>query len=151
MKFFILFILIVKTLSACTILNQKTEKIVISEISIYSDFDDRGYTTAGAYTNFNDLESGGVEKMEISFSDKQEIEQIIQEAKKSKHHQTKYGGKLVFALVKFSEVDNISKVILSVGAESAFIIDLSNMIQYEITLPTDLLWLKDFRLKLEKK
>lgn len=127
---------------------QKADKIDLKEIEIYSDFEDKGYTTAGAYTHFDDLEVEKIEKIEVSFNDFQTLKRIIKNSAKSKHHQTKLGMQHIFALFR-SETNNESRVVFNIGSESIFIVDLSNMVQYEITNIPDVLWIKEFRTRIQ--
>ncbi|NCA85495.1 MAG: hypothetical protein EOM83_07970 [Clostridia bacterium] len=140
-----LFLIIITTVAGCGSMTQKLDKVEIERIKVFADFQEKGYTTAGASTHFDDLKNKGTEQIEISLSDKQELERIIQNAEKGKHRQTKLGIRHLFALMKFSGLKGESRVIINIGEERAFVVDLSHMIQYKITQPSHVKWLKDFR------
>ena len=139
------FILLIEIIMGCGSLDYKLEKIQIESIEVYADFQEKGYTTAGAFTHFDDLKNKETELIKISLSDKQELERIVQIAEKGKHRQTKLGIRHLFALVKLSGLEGENRVIINIGEERAFIVNLSQMVQYKVTEPSHVKWLKNFR------
>lgn len=142
--------------SACQVISQQTNKIVqINEIKIYNDFKLRGYTTAGMYTNFDDLRNEQVQQIVISQEDKHKMEKILSTAEKKKHHQTKFGGNLLFCEMRFKDESQWNRVVITDAGivynllgkpkeKRAFITDLTYMINYKITDKEDLQWLSKF-------
>lgn len=129
------------------------EQSSISKIEVFIDLEERGYTTAGAYSHFKDLVSNGVSKVEVSTKDREKIERILSRAKVSVHRQTKLGIRNVFALIEIKNPEDsaiqINKVVINIGEEETFVVNLSGMKEYKVTLPEDLVWIKKFHGKLK--
>lgn len=142
--------------TACAILTQpKTEMVRINTMSVFKDFQERGYTTAGALTHFEDLRKNNNTQLIIDNESKKMLELILMRAEKKKHHQTKHGSNLIFCELRFdtdttcnkviiSEIDIVYNMFRNAKEERAFITDLTKMINYKIVNPTDLKWLSDF-------
>src|SRR5690606_28307268 len=77
------------------------QEIQIDVIKIYDIYMQRGFTTAGAYTYFDDISKENVKQITVSKEDKERIEQILNNAEKNKHHQTKFGIKNIFCEMIF--------------------------------------------------
>jgi hypothetical protein len=162
MKFLIILELLF--LNACKVIPQsKNDMVKINSVSIYKDFQERGYTTAGAFTHFDDLKKDGIAQLIVDNEGKEKLETIVNRAEKKKHHQTKHGGNLIFCEVKFdadtqiyhriiiSGVGTVYNMFGSVKEERAFITDLTKMIDYKITYLDDLKWLSDFAERIRNK
>lgn len=140
-----LFLVWIITFASCSSIAQQDTGMELKGIEIYSEFTDKGYTTAGAYTHFNDLEANNIEKINVKLSDLQELRKAIENCTKSKHRQTKFGGGLIFALFHYAGTDNKDRVVFNIGSESVYVVNLSTMEEYEITNIPDVLWIKKFR------
>lgn len=114
-------------------MTQNETDIQIKEISVYLDFQDRGYTTAGAYTHFDDLEKKSVQKIKLTEGELNVIEITLNNATQKKHRQTKFGGNLIFCKIKFTDKKIVySRVIISIGQDKILICDLTKMVTFEI-------------------
>jgi hypothetical protein len=154
MKFLIVLVLLF--LNACKAIPQsKNDMVKINSISVYKDFQERGYTTAGAFTHFDDLKKDGVGQLIVDNESKERLETILNRAEKKKHHQTKFGTRNIFSEMYFSGsytshrvvisgVGNVYNMFGNVEGERTFIIDITKMITYKITNPEDLKWLSEF-------
>lgn len=133
------------------------QNVHINAAKVYIDFEDRGYTTAGAFTHFDDMKEKDIAQLIVDNESKEKLEQTLSKAEKKKHYQTKHGGNLIFCELELSTDTQIHhRVIISgVGAvhnmfgkvkeERAVITDLTKMTDYKIKDPEDLKWLLDFR------
>lgn len=129
--------------------------ITIDSISVCKDFQERGYTTAGAFTHFDDMAKDGITKIVVSNENKERLRQILNRAEKKKHRQTKFGGGIIFCYVYFlggntyhrviiSNVEPVYNIFGSIKDKRLLIIDLTKMTSYKITNYEDLKWLNDF-------
>lgn len=137
-------------------MSQKPADIVqIREVKIYNDFQKRGYTTAGAFTHFDDLKKAKIKKKLVPFEKQKRLENILNRATKKKHFQTKFGTTNIFSEIIFTENNAAHRVVITGLATSynlfgkskgeyAFITDLTKMIDYKIINQSDLDWLKEF-------
>jgi len=108
-------------------------EVQIQEIIVYLDFQERGYTTAGAYTHFDDLERDGINTIVLSKNEVKKIESVLAHASPKKHKQTKLGVNLVFCKVKYTDrANDYSRVVISIGQERILVSDLSRMVDFEI-------------------
>ncbi|GEM_PF-3378525 len=142
--------------NACTVLPQsKNDMVKINSISVYKNFQERGYTTAGALTHFDDMIKDGIAQLIVDNESKEKLETILTRAEKRNHHQTKFGTQNIFSVMSFagsntphrvviSSVGTVSNMFGNVKKERAFITDLTKMMNYKITNPEDLKWLSDF-------
>jgi hypothetical protein len=152
-------ILIPMFLISCRNLPHKTDVVIqIIKVEIYKDFQKKGFTSASAYSHFDDLEMDGIEKITVSNQDKMKLEQILNRSKRKKHLQIKFGTTNLFSEIFFKESNNAHRVVFtgpttfydkigSVKQEFSFITDLSKMVDFEITNKNDLKWLVEFRNK----
>jgi hypothetical protein len=144
-------------LNACRVMPQsKNDMININSISVYKDFQERGYTTAGAFTHFDDMKKDGTAQLLVDNENKEKLEMILGRAEKKKHYQTKHGGGLIFCELQFdTDTRKYHRVIISgigitynilgnIKEERMIITDLTKMIDYKITNREDLNWLSDF-------
>jgi hypothetical protein len=133
----------------------KYDMIKISNISVYKDFLDRGYTTAGAVMHFDEMKKGNIAQLNIDNESIENLEMILSRAEKTKHHQTKFGTQNIFIEMNFlglntshqvviSSVGNVYNIFGNVKENRAFITDLTKMINYKITNHDDLKWLSEF-------
>ncbi len=149
MRFLIVFGFIL--FNACMAIPQsKNDMVKISSISVYQDFQERGYTTAGAFTHFDDMKKEGIETIRIAGEDIKRLEQILNTAKQLKHFQRKLAGGLIFCNLTFDENHSESRVVIGIGTDVSGIMDLTNRIDYKITNPEDLKWLSDFTERMKK-
>lgn len=133
----------------------------INSIIVYADFSHGGYTTASAYTHFDELKKDNIERVIVSVEDKSKIESILSKAQKKKHYQTKVGQKSIFCEVVFPGSEYPHRVLISgvIVSTSMFgkknkptvvITDLTVMRNYIITDVRDLEWISGFREKIAK-
>jgi len=88
--------------NVCTAISQsKNDMVKINSISVYQAFQERGYTTAGAFAHFDSMEEKGVPQLTVDNKSKEKLEQILNRSEKKKHHQTKHGGDLIFCRLRF--------------------------------------------------
>jgi hypothetical protein len=150
--------------NACNVVipQSKNDMVKIASIKIYKDFQERGYTTAGAFTHFDDLKKQNIEQIIVDTESKEKLEAILSRAEKKKHHQTKFGTRNLFSEVNFigsniphrvviSSVGVVYNIFGNIKEERAFITDLTEMIVYKITHPDDLKWLSDFSERIKNK
>lgn len=153
MKFFSrnIFFLVPLFLINCKVVSQqKTDMVKIDNVKVYKDFKIRGYTTAGAYTHFDDMTQERVEFFEMSNMDKEKLEQVLNTAKQKKHFQTKLGINNIFCEVKFVGQYQFSRVVIGLGPDKSIITDLTAMKNYIITNPSDLQRLSTFTEKIKQ-
>lgn len=161
MRFLIVFGFIL--FNVCIAISQsKNDMLKISSISVYKDFQQRGYTTAGAFTHFDDIKKEGIAQITVSDEDKARIEQILNNAQRKKHYQTKHGGNLIFCELRFdadtqmyhrviiSRVGTVYNIFGNVKEERAFITDLTSMKEYIVTHESSLKWLSEFAERMKK-
>ncbi len=134
----------------------------IDSIIVYADFSKHGYTTASAYSHFDELRKNNIERVIVSVEDKSKIEAILGKAQKKKHYQTKVGQRNLFCEAVFSGSDHPHRVLISgvivsstnmfgkKNKPSAVITDLTEMRNYIITAVKDLEWISGFREKIAK-
>lgn len=131
----------------------------IDNIIVYADFSKHGYTTASAYSHFDELERDNIERVVVSEEDKSKIESIINSAQKKKHYQTKVGTQNLFCEIVFSGSEHphralISGVIVNTNMfgkknkPTVVLADLTEMKNYLITKAKDLEWISGFREKI---
>lgn len=141
----------------CNVKSQEVSKALkMNHISMYKDFTIRGYTTAGAYTHFDDMKDKGVLQININDKDLSMIEEIIKRAEQKKHRQQKFGTQNLFCEVQYANRATPNRLIISgVGTvynffgkskgESASISDLTSMEEYVIKDSDDLEWVASFQ------
>ena len=143
-------------INACTVIpKSKIDIVKIISISVYKDNPERGYTTAGAMTHFDDMKKDGISQLMVDDEYKEKLETILNRADKRKHRQTKFGTRNIFSEMSFSSSNTPHRVVISsvgivynifgnVKEERALITDLSKMVTYKITNSDDLKWLSEF-------
>ncbi len=57
----------------------------IDSIIVYADSSLHGYTTASAYSHFDELKKNNIERLGVSKEDQSKIESILRKAQKKKH------------------------------------------------------------------
>lgn len=108
-------------------------KAQIKEVIVYLDFQERGYTTAGAYTHFDDLDRERVDTVVLSADDLNNFELALANAAQEKHKQTKFGGHLVFCKVRYADREKVySRVVIGEGLNRILVSDLTRRINFEI-------------------
>ena len=142
--------------NVCAVIPQsKNDMVKINSIIVYKDFQNRGFTTAGAFTHFDDMKKNDIAQLIVDNESKEKLETILSRAEKKKHHQTKVSTQNIFSEMNFADSNTYHRVIISgvgtaynmfgsVKEERAFITDLTKMINYKITNPDDLKWLSNF-------
>ena len=154
MRFLIVYCYIFFNVSAI-IPQSKNEIVKINSIIVYKDFQNQGFTTAGAFTHFDDMKKNDVVQLIVDNESREKLETILSRAEKKKHHQTKVGTQNIFSEMNFAGSNTSHRVIISgvgiaynmfgnVKEEREFIGDLTKMINYKITNPDDLKWLSNF-------
>ena len=105
----------------------------IKEVIVYIDFQEMGYTTAGAYTHFDDLDRERVDTVVLSADDLNNFELALANAAQEKHKQTKFGGNIVFCKVRYADRDDVySRVVIGEGLNRILVSDLTRRINFEI-------------------
>jgi len=107
-------------------------QVSIDSIHIYNHFPERGFTTAGLWTELQKLKKERVGLISLSYEDSKTIEKIINESVAKKQGQTKTGGGACFGTCQ-------------IGTESIDIILLNNLV-VDMTNHNDY-WIKDERNK----
>ncbi|WP_143764599.1 hypothetical protein [Owenweeksia hongkongensis] len=130
--------------------SQADKQIGLDSVCVYLEISERGHTTAGAYTHFNDLKDRGIQKMCISMEEKIRLQEIMNRAKQKRHFQRKLAMGLVFCEVSFENSAFNSRVAIWVGSEVGDIMDLSSRKDYLVTEKRDLEWLMGFKNKIEQ-
>lgn len=122
--------------------------MVIGEINkfyVYDYFENRGFTTARAYTHFNDMNVSNINKIEINQDDCNKINLILKNIKPRNHFQTKF-GRLMF--IEGQTGDKLTKIVI---ASDNLIVDLSNNSNYILNSTNDKEWLSYFVNKYKNK
>lgn len=136
--------------SACKVIPQsKKDMVKIVRIIVYKNFQVRGYTTAGAFTHFDDMKREGTELMTLSNEDIKVLEQILNTAKQSKHYQKKFG--IYNTFFEFYEKDktSIHKCILGKGTNLYVLTDLTSRVEYHISKVEDVKYIEDLLIRLK--
>lgn len=110
----------------------------IDSILIYSDFVERGYTTAGASTHFKELGETESSLIKVGVQDLNRIKCILNNANCKKHTQTKLGIGMLFSKL-ITEKDSINVLI-----SKKLIVDLIYYRNYWIEDNEDQVWLEEF-------
>jgi hypothetical protein len=114
----------------------------IKEIWVYDYFNPRGYTTAGAYSQFKEFDENNIFKFKLDQLDVDTLICIMSKAKAKKIFQTKMGGNLLFAEIITEKNIKLRTIIcfnlISTGA----------MTDYWIKDEKHQKWLSDFRNRL---
>ena len=142
--------ILIATITGCSSVKQKLNDLQIEEMKVYADIQEMGYTSRGAYTHFDDLEKQSTRKVEISFNDLKKIEHVMKSAKQLKHIQRKLSGGLIFCEIKYKAVENISKLVISVGRESVGIMDLTNQRDFVVRNQEDIKLLKEIKNEIQR-
>ena len=131
----------------------KMEKVQLDKVNVYLDLKEKGYTTVGAITHFEDLKKKNVDIKTLSNEDKQKLEEILNNTEKKKHHQTKFGINNIFCEIKLSGQNHsdYSIIIISIDKVKSMITDLTDMKNYVITNKSDLDWLQNFSEQIRKQ
>jgi len=121
---------------------EKLHTVQISDVKVYLYFSNKGFTTAGAYSHFDDLIKSGIKTKHLVDNDLKSIHSILKNAEQKKHHQTKVGMNITFCEIRFNATPILSKVIIQTGSEKTIVTDLTQNIDYIITDSEDISWLK---------
>jgi hypothetical protein len=111
----------------------------IDKIYVYDSFQQRGYTTAGTYSHFDDMIEKKINKIEVSKEEFKQFNLLFKNIEPKTHFQTKFGGRLIFA-----EAWVNNKCIRIVIASDNLIVDLTNNGNYKIKDIIDKELLRDF-------
>ena len=120
----------------------QSKSVEIEKAFVYDEYFPKGYTTASAYTHFDELEKQNVEKIELTEREINVIQNALSEANYKKHFQTKLGTQLIFAKIKFNTHKHFSRVVISMGEEKVIVIDLSYNDSWIIKNPKSIQLLK---------
>lgn len=131
--------------------HQKESNVEIENVKLYKHFELRGYTTAGAFTNFMNLSDNRTNYINLDKNEIKKLEEMLNNAEKKKHFQTKLGTGLIFCEVIFSNKINYppSRVVLDINIEEVVAIDLTGNLEYIITEKFDILWFQEFIKKIK--
>lgn len=124
--------------------SRSQEMVEIERMYVYNYFQIRGYSTAGARTQFDDLVKMNVEKIEVQQEDLRQINAIFKKIKSRHHNQTKLGIENVFI-----ELNVEGKILKIVFGSPDFIVDLSNNQEYLIKDKEHKKWIMQFINKLK--
>ena len=127
----------------------------IDTIWIYRDTLTRGYTTAGAYTHFDDLVRRNISPDIADIQIRKQFQEVLDRAQVQRHWQTKEGIHHLFLEVKFLKDTGTHRVLISEAHTtytilgraknaSASVVDLTAMKRYVVTDKHDLIWLSEF-------
>lgn len=130
----LIILLMITTLCAKT---QEVEEIKM--LYVFDYFQTKGYTTATAFTQFDDLIKQNVVKIQAEQKNCNHLNYILKSIRSKKHTQTKLGIDNVFIELK-TEKDTIKAVICS----SELVLDLSNYKEYWIKDKEQQKWLTEF-------
>jgi hypothetical protein len=139
-------------LLSCKSMPQKKmemEQVQIESVRVYKYFAERGFTTMGAFTHFDDLKKQETEQLNISSVDTEKLQQIMNDAKKMKHFQRKHPGGLIFCEMQFANPTRESRVVISIGKSDAGVMDLTARKDYVVRTPSDVQWLSEFANRLK--
>lgn len=123
---------------------EKMHDIQISNVRVYLYSSNKGFTSAGAYSYFDDMIKSGIKTKQLADNDIKSIQTILNKAEQKKHWQTKVGIHITFCEINLKDNDILSKVIIRTGKEKTIITDLTRNIDYIITDTKDLSWLLAF-------
>lgn len=118
---------------------------------VYQDFSMRGYTTAGASTHFQKMDLSGVGRIRLDSLDVSQIERILNQSKKKRHYQSKFGVQHIFALCKQKQEKFFRKLHFGSGPDYYVITDLTQLINYMVTDKNQVTWLNNFRERMMAK
>lgn len=119
----------------------------IKILYVFDYFQIKGYTTAGAYTHFDDMIKQNVAKIEAKQEDCSQLNQILKGVKSKKHSQTKFGIENVFIEIKTEKC--IIRAVIGIGSSFVVITDLSNYKEYWIKDNEQQKWITEFISKLK--
>jgi hypothetical protein len=123
---------------------EKMHDVKISDARVYLYSGNKGFTTAGAYSHFDDMIKTGIKTKQLINIDIKKIQSILNKAEQKKHWQTKVGMNITFCEISFKETGILSKVIIRTGREKTIVTDLTRNIDYNITDSEDISWLLAF-------
>lgn len=152
MIFKILFTVGTFFLTSSSILSQ--EKREIEALLIYKDTLNKGYTTAGAYSHFDDLVRRNISPDIADIQIRMQFQEILDRAQVHRHWQTKEGIHHLFIEVKFLKDTSTHRVLVSkahttytiLGKEKirrTSIIDLTSMKRYVVSNKADQAWISE--------
>jgi prefoldin subunit 5 len=114
----------------------------IKMLYVFDYFQIKGYTTAGAYTHFDDMIKQNVAKIEAEQEDCNQLNQILKGIKPKKHTQTKFGIENVFIEIKTEKC--FIRAVIGIGSSSMVVTDLTNYKEYWIKDKEQQKWLTEF-------
>ncbi|MCB9045466.1 MAG: hypothetical protein H6550_04920 [Chitinophagales bacterium] len=147
--------LLLLSLTVCFAANAQIP-IGIDSMFVYADTLQRGYTTASAYTHFDELNNKNTNRKTVTTEDQKALAKILGRAQKRRHFQTKEGMYNLFCVIAFSNTKGQHRVLIGGVAErwgmfsrkakaSAYISDLTHMETYIVSDKKDLDWITSFR------
>lgn len=118
-----------------------SSKILISRLEIYEQFQIVGYSTAGAWSNFDKLRENNIAKTHLSKEQVEELNESLLRADKFRHFQSKLGTYNIFCL---AEIENkVSRCLISGGEDHISFIDLTNRLEFVIHDSVGVPWMMD--------
>ena len=128
-----------------TLFCAKTQEIEnIKNLFVFDYFKTKGYTTATAFTQFDDLIKNKVTKIKAEQVDCIHFYSILKGIKSKKHYQTKLGTDNIFI-----ELITEKSIIKAVICSSELILDLTNNKEYWIKDKEQQKWLIEFLSKIK--
>ncbi len=112
----------------------------IDSLSIYNFQESRGYTTSAIRNTFVKIKQKDTPLLKVTIEEKQHFNNILNNAKKKRHFQTKIGAGVLFAKIN----NRNSRLDYDILICPSLIIDLSNSLNYNIHNEQDKVWLKNF-------
>lgn len=149
--------LIVVFLISCTLTKgQEFGCYKISSVKFFKESDGRGYTTAGAFTHFDEMKKDSVNYLFMDSLGIEKLKVVLGNAVKRKQMQTKHGVGLIFFEIELrgphaSQHRFIMSGYKPTGSPAALtdakkptLTDLTLMQRYEITNEEDVNWLVNY-------
>jgi hypothetical protein len=122
-------------------------QIIIDSVLVYHAFNEKGFTTAGAYANFNDLAQRSVRKTKFDVEDDLRFLATLDAVPAKKHQQRKFPPGMIF-LLAYDEGREY-KLALAAGTGIWLVTDLTRMKEYRITEEEDVRWIKKLLAKMK--
>jgi hypothetical protein len=114
----------------------------MESVTVYCEFHERGYTTAGAKNKFDLLDKEKITTQKLDTNACNDLKIIFQKSEKKKHHQRKFGVSNLFLLINFKGQTESHHCILGKGHNFYILTDLTDMQEYVITDVRDVEYIK---------
>ncbi len=149
LRIYILIVYVVVT--SCSSIKRTLIDVRIEEMTVYENLSEFRYTSASAYAHFDDLAKQRTRHIEVSSDDLTNFERIMTNAKQLNHFQRKLAGELLFCDLKYNDIKVKSRIVISLSAESAGIMDLSNRKDFVVFNQADIIFLQEFKANVQEK